>query len=113
MILNTKMKEMGVRWTDPMDYDLVLERNFRLGKSAVQDEKTIVNEVAAAFSTVIVPGGQQYVLPRHVDFFAKTNVKQEKDKKKEIEKKKVRGGEQAKRQGLAFRKCRKMSQRRF
>ncbi|CAI2353955.1 unnamed protein product [Caenorhabditis sp. 36 PRJEB53466] len=86
-ILTAKMEQMGVKWTDPMDYDVQLDRCW---KASPSDEKTIVDEVAAAFHEIVVPGGQQYVLAAKINFFKfkKENKKEEKKGIHEKEKEK-------------------------
>lgn len=85
-ILADKMKQMGVKWEDPMDYDQVTERQTFFSTTPMNEEKMTEEQVAAVFQEVVVPGGSQYVLPANVPFYPEKEKEKEKTVKSEKKK---------------------------
>ncbi|CAO4379279.1 unnamed protein product [Caenorhabditis nigoni] len=89
-ILVDKMIQIGVKWTDPMDYDMITARHNFFSTTPMNEEKMTEEQLAAAFQESIVPGGAQYVIGPLVRFYGveKEKTKEEKENEKEDDKEK-------------------------
>ncbi|KAF1750410.1 hypothetical protein GCK72_016960 [Caenorhabditis remanei] len=98
-ILLRKLREINGKLSGPMEYDAarINEAVAKLGEngrpkvvSKMEDEMSHLNFLKTAFYKVVIPGGNQYVIPEMVDFFGNLEPKKAKEEKTDEHKKQHR-----------------------